>query len=128
MMLETTRAFLDVVRQGHPDTPVVVASPVLRPDAESTPNRLGATLVDLRAAMEQAVRDRVEAGDDTMVLVPGAEVITAAELADGIHPGDDGHARLAEVFGSAVVAAAARRQVRRASAGSARSVRAGGGS
>jgi len=118
MMLETTRAFLHIVRQGHPDTPIVVASPVLRPDAESTPNRLGATLVDLRAAMEQAVRDRVDAGDGTMVLVPGAEVITAAELADGIHPGDDGHARLAEVFGSAVAAAA----------GSVRSVRAGGGS
>ncbi len=107
MMLETTRAFLDVVRQGHPDTPVVVASPVIRPDAEATPNRLGATLADLRAAMEEAVRDRIEAGDDTMVLVPGAEVITAAQLADGIHPGDDGHARLAEVFGAAVAAAVA---------------------
>ena len=35
---------------------MVVASPVLRPDAEATPNRLGATLVDLRAAMEEAVR------------------------------------------------------------------------
>ena len=116
MMLETTRAFLDVVRQGHPDTPVVVASPVVRPDAEATPNRLGATLADLRAAMEEAVRDRIEAGDDTIVLVPGAEVITASQLADGIHPGDDGHARLAEVFGSAVAVSAA--------AGSAR---AGGG-
>jgi lysophospholipase L1-like esterase len=105
MMLETTRAFLDIVRQGHPDTPVVVASPVLRPDAETTPNRLGATLGDLRGAMEEAVRARIDAGDDAMVLVPGAEVITAAQLADGIHPGDDGQARLAEVFGAAVAAA-----------------------
>jgi len=107
MMLETTRAFLDIVRQGHPDTPIVVASPVIRPDAEATPNRLGATLADLRAAMEEAVRSRIDAGDDTIVLVPGAEVITAAQLADGIHPGDDGHARLAEVFGSAVAVAVA---------------------
>ncbi len=38
------------------------------------------------------------------MLVPGAEVITAAQLADGIHPGDAGHARLAEVFGAAVAA------------------------
>jgi hypothetical protein len=79
---------------------------VVRPDAETTPNRLGATLVDLRAAMEDAVRARIDAGDATIVLVPGAEVITAAHLADGIHPGDEGQARLAEVFGAAVAGAA----------------------
>jgi len=107
MMLETTRAFLDIVRQGHPDTPIVVASPVLRPDAETTPNRLGATLAHLRAAMEEAVHDRVDAGDDNIVLVPGAEVLDATLLADGIHPGDSGHRRLAEVLGAAVAAAAA---------------------
>jgi lysophospholipase L1-like esterase len=105
MMFETTRAFLDIVRQGHPVTPVVVASPVVRPDAEATPNRLGATLADLRAAMEEAVRLRLDAGDDNLVLVPGAEVITAEQLADGIHPGDAGQARLAEVFGAGVVTA-----------------------
>jgi lysophospholipase L1-like esterase len=105
MMRETTRAFLDIVRQGHPHTPMVVASPVIRPDAETTPNRLGATLADLRAAMEDVVRARLDAGDDNIVLVPGAGVITSAELADGIHPGDAGQARLAEVFGSAVAAA-----------------------
>ena len=43
-----TRAFLAFVRAGHPDMPIVVTSPILRPDAETTPNALGATLVDLR--------------------------------------------------------------------------------
>ena len=38
---ENTRAFLRIVREGHPDVPIVVTSPVLRPDAEATPNRLG---------------------------------------------------------------------------------------
>ncbi len=108
MMRETTRAFLDIVRQGHPETPIVVASPVVRPDAEDTPNRLGATLDDLRVAMEEAVRDRLAAGDDNIVLVPGAGVLGADLLADGIHPGDAGHARLAEVFGSAVAGAVGR--------------------
>lgn len=107
MMLETTRAFLDIVRQGHPDTPIVVASPVLRPDAETTPNRLGATLGDLRLAMEEAVQARIAGGDDNIVLVPGAEVITSHQLADGIHPDDAGQARLAEVFGAAVSGALA---------------------
>jgi lysophospholipase L1-like esterase len=105
MMRAQTDAFLDIVRQGHPDTPMVVASPVLRPDAEETPNRLGATLADLRRAMEEAAQARIDAGDDALVLVPGALVITADALPDGIHPDDAGHARLAEVFGGAVAAA-----------------------
>ena len=59
LLYETTRAFLALVRQGHPDTPLLLVSPVLRPEAEQTPNRLGATLAELRTAMEQAVRDRM---------------------------------------------------------------------
>ena len=53
-------------------------------------------------------RDRLAAGDDNIVLVPGAGVLGADLLADGIHPGDAGHARLAEVFGSAVAGAVGR--------------------
>ncbi len=102
MFAEGTAAFLEIVRQGHPRTPVVVASPVLRPDAEATPNRLGATLADLRRAMEDVVEARVAAGDDRLALVRGGDVLGPAELGDGIHPNDIGHARLAEVLGSAV--------------------------
>jgi lysophospholipase L1-like esterase len=102
MMLANTAAFLEVVRQGHPDVPIVVASPVLRPDAERTPNRLGATLVDLRAAMEEAVHERIEAGDRRLTLVPGGPLLTTDLLADGIHPGDEGHHVLAAAIGGAV--------------------------
>lgn len=104
-MRADTAAFVDVVRQGHPDTPIVVASPVLRPDAETTPNRLGATLVDLRRAIEDVVRVRIDTGDTLLTLVSGDGVLTAGHLPDGIHPGDDGHVILAETFGSAVAAA-----------------------
>jgi lysophospholipase L1-like esterase len=107
MMRETTAAFLEVVRGGHPTTPIVVASPVLRPDAEATPNRLGATLVDLRAAMEQAVQARIDDGDAALTLVPGGDLLTEAHLPDGIHPGDEGHELLAEAFGGAVADALA---------------------
>jgi lysophospholipase L1-like esterase len=102
MMRANTTAFLDVVRQGHPETPVVVASPVVRPDAESTPNRLGATLADLRAAMEDVAHRRIDAGDKRLTLVPGGDIIGADLLADGIHPGDEGHRVLADVIGGAV--------------------------
>ena len=34
--------------------------------------------------------------------MPGRELVTAAQLADGIHPDDAGHAALAAAVGSAV--------------------------
>ena len=85
MMRAGTAAFIDVVRQGHPDTPIVVATPVVRPDAEATPNRLGATLADLRAAMEEVAHARIDAGDKRLTLVPGRDIIPPELLADGIH-------------------------------------------
>jgi lysophospholipase L1-like esterase len=102
MFRENTRAFLAIVRQGHPETPIVVTSPVLRPDAEATPNRLGATLADLRAAMEDVTRECIAAGDDLLVLVPGGGLLEPDDLPDGIHPGDNGHRTLAASFGTAV--------------------------
>jgi lysophospholipase L1-like esterase len=81
---------------------VVVASPVIRPDAESTPNRLGATLHDLRQTMEQVVQERIAGGDAKLSLVPGGALIDDQQLADGIHPNDDGHRALADVLGPAV--------------------------
>jgi len=99
MMRAAVAAFIDVVREGHPETPIVVVSPVVRPDAEETPNRLGATLVDLRKAMEDAARER------DVVLLPGAGLIGPENLADGIHPDDEGHRIMAEVIGAEVAKA-----------------------
>jgi hypothetical protein len=99
MMRSTTEAFLRVVRAGHPGVPIVVASPLVRPDAEDRPNRLGATQADLRLAMEEAVR---AVGDDRTTLVPGRDVLSPEMLGDGVHPDDAGHGVLVEVFGAAV--------------------------
>jgi lysophospholipase L1-like esterase len=92
-------AFLDVVRQGHPDVPILVASPVLRPDAEQTPNRLGATLADLRAVMEEVIENRIANGDAALELVRGRDLVSAEQLGDGIHPDDDGHRAMAAALG-----------------------------
>ena len=97
-------AFLDLVRSGHPETPIVVASPVVRPDAEQTPNRLGATLQDLRRAMEDTVEERL-AGDRRLSLLRGGPLLSETHLVDGIHPGDRGHEVLAQAMGDAVLAA-----------------------
>jgi lysophospholipase L1-like esterase len=102
MMREITDAFLKIVRQGHAETPILVASPILRPDAETEPNRLGATLPDLRGAMREAVEARIADGDDMIRFVDGLPIVPENQLADGIHPNDDGHHSLAAAFGPAV--------------------------
>ncbi|HYF47304.1 MAG TPA: GDSL-type esterase/lipase family protein [Acidimicrobiales bacterium] len=96
--------FLTIVRQGHPDTPIVAVSPITRPDAESSPNRLGTTLVDLRSAFEAVVLE-LQADDPNLTLVEGFPLVTVEQLADGIHPGDDGHAAMAAAIGPVVAAA-----------------------
>ncbi|MCP3817016.1 GDSL-type esterase/lipase family protein [Streptomyces sp. A3M-1-3] len=102
LLYETTRAFLDLVRQGHPDTPLLLVSPVLRPDAERTPNVLGATLADLRGAMERAAGERIAAGDGSLALLEGRDLLRPEHLADGLHPNDEGHAVLAEAVAAAL--------------------------
>lgn len=106
LLYETVRAFLALVRRGHPATPLLLLSPVLRPGAEHTPNALGATLVDLRTAMEEAVRDSVAAGDERLLLLPGRDLLWAEDLVDGLHPDDRGHARIAEAVAAALREAA----------------------
>ncbi|QGV81653.1 GDSL-type esterase/lipase family protein [Streptomyces ficellus] len=107
LLYETTRAFISLVRQGHPDTPLLLLSPLLRPEAESTANALGATLAELRTAMEEAVRDLAADGDGRLDLLPGRDLIGPGQLADGLHPDDAGHARVAEAVAVALRQAAA---------------------
>jgi lysophospholipase L1-like esterase len=107
MFREGLSAFLSIVREAHPATPVIVSSPIVRPDAETTPNRLGATLLDLRAAMEEVVLDRIHGGDPWLELVPGRDIVREDQLADAIHPNDDGHRALAAAIGPRVAAASA---------------------
>ncbi len=99
MVREQVRAFLEVVRHGHTETPIVVVSPLVRPDAEAVLNRLGATMGDIRDAVESAVEERIAGGDNCLRLVRGADVLTADLLADGIHPDDEGHKRVAAAVG-----------------------------
>ncbi|WP_351224281.1 GDSL-type esterase/lipase family protein [Streptomyces sp. NPDC002133] len=102
LLYETVRAFVTLVRQGHPDTPLLIVSPVLHPAAESTSNACGATLAELRTAMESAARDLVSAGDRRLALLPGRGLLTADHLADGLHPNDAGHALMASAVAKAL--------------------------
>lgn len=94
---DVTRDFLAEIRQGHPKTPIVVISPIVRPAAETSPNVHGATLADLRSAIETAAQDRT--GDKLLMLVPGKTLIPEDLLCDGIHPAAEGHALYSATVG-----------------------------
>ncbi|MEV6553642.1 GDSL-type esterase/lipase family protein [Streptomyces sp. NPDC051597] len=102
LLYETTRAFLALVRRGHPRTPLLLLSPLLRPAAERTPNALGATLGALRSAMEAAARNRVADGDSRLHVLSGRDLVTEDDLADGLHPNDGGHAKVAAAVAEAL--------------------------
>ncbi|WWR55077.1 GDSL-type esterase/lipase family protein [Streptomyces sp. SCSIO 30461] len=102
LMYETVRAFVALVRRGHPNTPLLLLSPLLRPEAESTPNAVGATLTQLRTAMESAVHDLMAEGDRRLMLLPGRRLLTDRHLVDGLHPNDSGHALIAAAVGRAL--------------------------
>ncbi|MEV4950193.1 GDSL-type esterase/lipase family protein [Streptomyces sp. NPDC053755] len=94
-LYETVRAYVGLIRRGHPDAPLLILSPVLRPEAETTRNALGATLEDLRTAMEHAARDLAAEGDGRLLVLSGRPLLGPGDLADGLHPNDRGHARMA---------------------------------
>jgi len=106
-MAANTAAFLDVLRQDHPTTPIQVVTPVIRPDAENEPNRFGATLAMLRQTMASVARNRM-ADDRHMSLVDGLALIDEPQLGDGVHPDDSGHEAMAAAIGADAAALLAR--------------------
>ena len=94
MLVAELVAFLQLVRAGHPDVPLLVMSPTCRPAAEDTPNVFGATLADLRRAAEDTVAELAIA-DERLMLLDGLGILGPDDLEDGTYPGDDGHKRIA---------------------------------
>jgi lysophospholipase L1-like esterase len=98
-------AFLRIFRARHPETPIVVISPIVRPQGEATPNVLGTTLAELRDRMEDTVAEHIAAGDRALRLVRGNGLVGESELADGIHPNDAGHRAMATALGPEIARA-----------------------
>lgn len=117
----TFATFLDIVRAGHPDTPILVVTPIYRgslsPDDhlpagvfEQTPSGTGLLHEEIRAAEVEVVSARIQDGDSRLELASGLDIIgmgDAEYLADGIHPSDAGHERMATAIGARVSALAA---------------------
>ncbi|WP_025351717.1 SGNH/GDSL hydrolase family protein [Nocardia nova] len=99
--------FLETIRAGHPDVPIVVFSPPVWVQREDEPNPHGLTLRDVRVLVEEVVRVLRRLGDRNLHLVPGDELFGAADTGltvDGLHPDAAGDALIAERFGPRLAA------------------------
>jgi hypothetical protein len=119
-------AFLDTVRAGHPDTPLLVISPIFCPIVEDVPGptlsdgagkfvaiarpdnlNVGAlTLRRIREILEMIVAVRQGKGDTNLHFLQGTELFGAADvhlMPDDLHPDGEGYALMADRFHDKVV-------------------------
>jgi lysophospholipase L1-like esterase len=112
--------FLDTIRDGHPETPILVITPILCPAHEDHPGptavqdgvasflqrpvelAVGAlTLRRIRELLRQIVESRRSHGDENLHLLEGTELFgdgDVADLPDGLHPNTAGYQRMGERF------------------------------
>ncbi len=113
--------FIDTVREGKPETPFLIVSPILCPSVEDHPGptvlsddgtfvaipgdtaaRAGSlTLRQMRAIIARIVADRCAAGDTNLHYLDGLELFGHADvddLPDALHPNGDGYVRMGERF------------------------------
>ncbi len=113
--------FIDTIREGKPNTPFLIASPIFCPSAEerpgpTIPNAAGKfvtlpghdevrngslTLQQMRAIIRDVVDGRRKAGDANLHYLDGLELFGAADagdLPDDLHPNGPGYVRMGERF------------------------------
>ncbi len=105
---------VQIIRERHPDTPIVIVSPIISPPREDQPNAVGMSLGVLRAQLEDAVERMEDLGDDHIHYVDGLEVFGeefVGRLPDLLHPDAEGYEILGQrmsqiVMGSTPIARA----------------------
>lgn len=113
--------FLDTIREGQPETPILLVSPIYCPSAEERPGptimgpegryitvegleeiRLTClTLTRIRTMMATVVDLRRQLGDGNLYYLDGLELFSAddaADLPDDLHPNAAGYARMGHRF------------------------------
>jgi hypothetical protein len=112
--------FLDTVRDGHPDTPLLLVTPIIFPASEQHPGptafvgnaagvfprppelAFGALSIGrIRELSALVVAQRQKAGDANLHLLDGRELFgpdDVADLPDGLHPNTAGYIRMGERF------------------------------
>ncbi len=88
--------FLSAVRSRHPDTPILLITPIYAAREAWGPDE---RLEGMRAHIRQVGARRIAAGDARLQIVEGTDLLGPADgggLVDGVHPNDLGFQRMAE--------------------------------
>jgi lysophospholipase L1-like esterase len=95
-LAENYAPFLETIRASHPDTPVLVITPIY--SARESWSR-DARLEGMRELIRQAAASRIAAGDRHLEIVEGTDLLGPSRgdgLVDGTHPNDLGFQWMAE--------------------------------
>lgn len=93
--------FVQIVREKHPHTPLLLLSPIFSPGRESTPNAVGFTLEMMRDEVAGAVQRLQAHGDEAIHYIDGLQIFDATGahlLPDDLHPNAEGYRLMAHNF------------------------------
>lgn len=98
-LLPAILGFIATVRDGHPDIPIQVITPIGSANPPDRVNIHGLRLSDIRATVRRAVELLRADGDERLHLVEGTMLLEAHDihlLADNVHPNNDGYRQIAD--------------------------------
>lgn len=98
--------FVQIIREKHPRTPLVLMSPIFSHEREWRVNSAGFTLVQMRDEVERAVEILRGEGDEHIFYVNGLEILGSDLghlLPDDLHPNGEGYRVMGERIGELVV-------------------------
>ncbi|WP_129665694.1 SGNH/GDSL hydrolase family protein [Phytoactinopolyspora endophytica] len=97
--LPAVLGFLTTIRDGHPDIPILVISPIYSPGREDQPGASGMTLKEIRDHVKDAVHLLHHCGDPDIHLLNGLDVLGPEHrdrLFDNLHPDAHGYELMAD--------------------------------
>lgn len=92
---------VQIIREKHPETPLLLMSPIASPSREALPNKVEWTLQDYRQRVAESAEVLREYGDKHLYYIDGRDVIgeeDASCMPDGLHPNADGYKLMGRKF------------------------------
>ena len=90
--------FIQILREKHINTPIIVMSPIYSPSREKTANDAGLTLEYIRDEIKNAVDIMANSGDQNIYYLDGLTVFDNRYenlLPDNLHPNNEGYSIMA---------------------------------
>ncbi|OMF27610.1 GDSL family lipase [Paenibacillus sp. FSL H8-0548] len=92
---------LEIIREKHRNTPLLLISPIFASEREATPNKLDLTVSFIREEIAEVAALLRNRGDQNLYYRDGREWFSEADavhLSDGLHPDAQGYKLLGERF------------------------------